>query len=150
MKKIIILSSITLMVIFFSIELSTTAISGKAGNNNNVFIHYQVVIYPDQRIKNNACPLMVQMTNESGMLIGQPQLYNKGTNIYNFYETGPVTGVRIANLTDEEEGGAPYDVCIIIALSDSKSGTFYNGQNYIFNLYGSRIQQIIPNYPQGD
>jgi hypothetical protein len=138
------------MVIFFSIELSTKAFSGKAGSDNNVFIHYQVIIYPDSRIDNNACPLMVQMTNGSGMLIGQPQLYHKGTNIYNFYEAGPVTGLRMAQLTDEEEGGSPYDVCIIISLSDSKSGTFYNGVNYPFNLNGLSGQQIIPNFPQGN
>lgn len=136
------------MMIFLSIELSTTTVGAKGRNDNGSFIHYQVIIYPDWRIDNNLCPLMVQMTNGSGMLIGQPKLYHKGTNIYNFYEIGPVTGVRMAQLTDMEEGGLPDDVCIVIALSDSKSGTFNNGGNYIFNLYGSRIPQIVPNDPQ--
>ncbi|MGA3013334.1 MAG: hypothetical protein ABSD71_04790 [Bacteroidales bacterium] len=150
MKKIILLSSIAVMMIFFSFELSTTTVSAKARNNNGSFIHYQVIIYPDWRIDHNVCPLMVQMTNGSGMLIGQQQLYHKGTNVYNFYEAGPVTGVRKAQLTDEEERGLPDDVCIVISLSDSKSGTFNNGGNYVFNLYGFRIQQFVPNSPQGD
>ena len=150
MKKIILLSSIAVMMIFFSIELSTTTVSAKDRSNNGSFIHYQVIIHPDWRIDQNVCPLMVQMTNGSGMLIGQPQFYHKGKNTYNFYERGPVTGVRMAQLTDEEEGVLPDDVCIVISLSDSKSGTFNNGGNYAFNLFGFRIQQIVPNSPQGD
>jgi hypothetical protein len=135
MKKIILVTFIAAGMIFLGIKLSPSAFSGKP-TDNNALIHYQVNIHPDSRINSNACPLWVQLSDGSGMMIGQPQLYRKGTNTYHFYEAGPVSGRRVAGLTDEDEG-LPHDVCIIISLTDSKSGTFYGGGTYIFGLFDS-------------
>jgi len=149
MKKLIIFTFIAAGVIFLGIKLSPSAFSNMTNViNNNAAIHYQVVIHPDWRINQSACPLEVQMTNGSGMLIGLPQIYQKGMNTYHFYESGPVTGNRVAQLLNMDEG-LPDDVCILISLSNSQSGTFNNGETYTFNLYGSVKDISVPFNSEG-
>jgi hypothetical protein len=144
MKKLIIFTIIATGVIFLGVKLSPSAFSNMTKViDNTAAIHYQVDIHPDWRINQNACPLEVQMTNGSGMLIGLPQLYHKGMNIYNFYEVGPVMGKRVAQLLNTDEG-LPDDVCILISLSDSQSGTFNDGETYAFNLFGSVKDISVP------
>lgn len=144
MKKLIIFTIIATGVIFLGVKLSPSAFSNMTKViDNTAAIHYQVDIHPDWRINQNACPLEVQMTNGSGMLIGLPQLYHKGMNIYNFYEVGPVMGKRVAQLLNTDEG-LPDDVCILISLSDSQSGTFNDGETYTFNLFGSVKDISVP------
>jgi hypothetical protein len=142
MKGIIILY-LASIGIFIGINLRTSAYSDKIQDNNAPYIHYQVNIHPDYNITHDACPLMVQMTNGAGILIGQPQLYHNGLNTYNFYEAGPVTGKRMAQLLNTDEG-LPENVCILVSLWDSKTGTFYRGGNYKFDLYGSSRDQVAP------
>lgn len=143
MKKFIILTFIASIAVFIGINLSSSAYSNKIHNDNIDYIHYQVNIHPDYNISHTACPLTVQMTNGAGMLIGQPQFYHQGINTYHFYETGPVTGKRVAQLLNTDEG-LPDDVCLLVSLWDSKTGTFYNGGNYKFDLYGSSKDQVAP------
>jgi hypothetical protein len=75
------------------------------------------------------------------MLIGPPQYYHPNINTYDFYEMGPVSGVRKARLSNVDEW-QPDNVCVVISLADSKSGTFNNSGNYIFDLYAS-VKDII-------
>jgi hypothetical protein len=148
MKKFIILSFVSAAVIFFTINLSFSAHNtNRPDDIHRSYIHYQVVIHPDGAIRNNTCPLLVTLTNGSSMLIGQPQLYIKGINTYHFYEKGPVSGIRIATLSNTGKSQTD-DVCFAITLSDSESGTFNNGVTYVFNLYGSGVITPDPtNHP---
>jgi Phr family secreted Rap phosphatase inhibitor len=136
MKKIIILLSLVVTaVIFFGMnENSTARIIYQSRPNTNSNIQYQVNVHPDMRITNNLCPLIVELTDGSGRLIGQPRIYIPGENTYYFFERGPVKGTRMAKLTNMS-GWMPDDVCIDISLSDSKTGVFNNGVDYKFNLF---------------
>ena len=81
--------------------------------------------------------MIVEITDgTSGRVIDQPMPYQQGINTYYFSEAGPVNGVRIArliNLSTDQAG----DVCFPVSVSDTKSGTFYDGVNYIFDVFGS-------------
>jgi hypothetical protein len=113
---------------------STARINYQSRPNSNSNIQYQVNVHPDMSITNNLCPLIVELTDGSGMIIGQPRLYIRGENTYYFLEQGPVSGTRVAKLTNML-GEQPADVCIDISLSDSKTGVFNNGETYKFNLF---------------
>jgi hypothetical protein len=136
MKKFIILSFVAATVIFLGVSLSSSArLANNPNSNGQSFIHYQVNIHPDWKILHNSCPLVVSMTDGGRKVIGQPQLYHYGTNTYHFYETGPVSGTRVAIMMDAEVD--QFDVCYAISLTHSESGTFNNGTTYIFNLFAS-------------
>jgi hypothetical protein len=136
MKKIIIVSVVAAAVIFFGISLNSSAlISLKPTGTLQAVIHYQVTVHPDYIVSHNQCPMVVQIMDESRNVIGLPQLYVKGKNIYNFYEVGPVTGMRIARLSNAD-ADSHNDVCFVVSMTDSKTGTFNPGGNYYYNLYG--------------
>ncbi len=143
MKKLIIILFLASIAIFIGINLSMSAYSNKTNNQDLPIISYQVNIHPDNQITHNACPMMVQVTNGSGMLVGQPQLYHNGMNTYYFSEPGPVSGKRMAQLINADEG-LPDDVCFLVSWWDSRSGTFYGGETYQFNLYDSMKNIIAP------
>jgi hypothetical protein len=142
MKKIIVLSFILAAMILLGMNVnSSVRINNVSRPNSDMYIHYQVTVHPDMKITHNSCPLMVVITDGYNVTIGPPQLYHSDMNTYYFYELGPVTGVRKAKLTNVE-GYQPDDVCYQISSTDAKSGTFLNGWNYPFDLYGS-VKEII-------
>jgi len=101
MKKIIVLSFVIATVVFFCMNVNSTArINYQSRPNSNSNIQYQVNVHPDMSITNNLCPLIVELTDGSGMIIGQPRLYIRGENTYYFLEQGPVSGTRVAKLTN--------------------------------------------------
>ena len=137
MKKIIVLSFVLVTMIILGINVNSSVRINNLNNGNSTrYIHYQVTVHPDWVITHLSCPLMVSLTDGSNMIIGLPQLYHPNINTYNFYEMGPVSGIRRAKLTNTYERQLD-NACQIISLSDSKSGTFYNGWNYVFDLYAS-------------
>jgi len=141
MKKIIVLSFVLATMIILGIN----NVNSSVRNNNNLanggYIHYQVNIHKNWAITHNSCPMMVSITDRSNVLIGLPQLYHQNINTYDFYEIGPVSGIRKATITTSQ---SQFDnnACYAVSLSDSKSGTFYNGGNYVFDLYGS-VRNIV-------
>jgi len=142
MKKIIVLSFVLAALIFFGLNVnSSVRINNTNIGNSNSYIHYQVNIHPDWDITHSSCPLMVSITDGSNRIIGQSQLYHPNMNTYHFYEMGPVSGKRMAKLSNVDEW-QPDNVCTFVSLSDSKSGTFNNGWNYMFDLYAS-VKEII-------
>ena len=136
MKKITLLSFVLVAMIFLGMNVNSSVRINTVNNNSTAYIHYQVNVHPDWAIIHNSCPLMVSLTDGSNMVIGLPKLYHPNISTYDFYEMGPVTGVRKARLANSDEY-QPDNVCTIITSSDAKSGTFYNGWNYIYDLYGS-------------
>jgi|WetSurMetagenome_2_1015567.scaffolds.fasta_scaffold215795_2 hypothetical protein len=137
MKKIIILSFVTAMVIFLGMNLSSSARLANIPNGDAPsLIHYEVKIHPDWKILHSSCPLMVAITDGQRNVTGQPQLYHYGTNTYHFYEMGPFSGTRIAELINGEVDQHT-NVCYEISLMNLKAGTFNNGQTYMFDLFGS-------------
>ena len=136
MKKIIVLSFVAAAVIFIGMTLSSSTLMIKGNPPVPAQITYQVVIHPDWTIIHNQCPMLVAVTDGKSGIIGQPKPYVHGVNTYNFYETGPVNGVRKAILMNSPID-KPNDVCMAVSATDSKSGTFNNGNVYMFNIYGS-------------
>jgi hypothetical protein len=149
MKRILFAVCAAVAIVFLVIQ---TGSSARVSNGNSsaslAFIHYQVTVHPNYTIQHNECPMSVQITDGNGNIIGIPQLYRHGVDVYNFTETGPVTGARIASISTATVGNTN-DVCFIIALNDKKVGVFNNGVDYLFTLMGftppSTIQQINPN-----
>jgi hypothetical protein len=149
MKRILFAVCAAIAIVFLVIQ---TGSSARVSNGNSsaslAFIHYQVTVHPNYTIQHNECPMSVQITDGQGNTIGIPQLYRHGVDVYNFTETGPVTGARIARMITAATG-QPDDVCFIVSLADKKVGVFNNGVDYLFTLMGytpqTTIQQINPN-----
>jgi len=124
-------------MIFFGVNLRSSARQTNIPEGNvQSLVHYKITIHPDWMILQNACPMMVTLSDGVHGFIGQPQIYIQGKNTYHFYEMGPASGMRVAELTDAEVD-KPKDVCYVISITDTKSGTFFNGGNYMFDLYGT-------------
>lgn len=146
MKKIILLSVVLTAMIFLGVNVNSSVRIDNSKNDKAIqYIHYQVNIHPNTAILQNGCPLMVSIRDASNLLIGEPQQYQPNMNIYNFYEMGPVTGVRMARLANADNY-QPDDFCIMISSNDAKSGTFLNGWDYIYDLYGSAKNIIKQDY----
>jgi hypothetical protein len=145
MKKIILLSFVIAAMIFLGMNVNSSVRISSSKNDKSIqYIHYQVNIHPNLAILHNGCPLMVSMRDASNLVIGQQQLYHPNMNVYDFYEMGPVSGVRRAMLVNAD-GYQPDDFCQVISCNDAKSGTFLNGWDYKYDLYGSTRDIIKPN-----
>ena len=140
MKRIFFISVVVSAMIFFGFELNSYArINFINDQNTTAFIHYQVNIHPDWKVLNNSCLMVITITNEAKTIIGSPQVYINGVNTYNFYETGPVSGTRIATMTNASVPGGQEQVCQNIYMMSSKSGNFQNGSTYPFDLYETSL-----------
>ena len=144
MKKIIVLSFFVAALILFGMNVSSSV---RYSNTREApiesRIHYQVDIHADWTIVNNQCPMWVTITDGTvPPLFKQSQFYHAGKNTYHFYENGPVSGLRVAQLTTAYSDNQPGDVCYNVLLVDSKNGTFYNDMNYIYDLFGPGINNI--------
>ena len=137
MKKLIILSVVAMGIIILGMSPNSYAWNNKI-KEHNVFasIHYQVNVHPGWKLTHNSCPSVVEIIDGTGMVIGLSQLYQGDKNTYDFYEMGPVTGIRKAIVVNAG-GGTKDDVCMLISLWASKVGTFTNGETYGFNIYES-------------
>ena len=142
MKKIILLSFVLAAMIFLGMNVNSSVRINNNKNDRSIqYIHYQVNIHPNLAIIQNGCPLMVSMRDASNLVIGQPLQYHPNMDVYDFYEMGPVSGVRRARLANADNY-QPDDFCVTISCNDAKSGNFLNGSEYIYDLYGSSRQII--------
>jgi hypothetical protein len=141
MKRIFFMSFVVTAMIFLGANMKSSArININLAKNTPAFISYQVNIHPDNLLLGNSCSTRVEITNGSGMVIGQPQLYMAGVYTYYFYELGPVTGIRKAIISNEI-GNRNIEPCISLNWWQTRSSTFKNGENYIFNLSAPSLIQ---------
>jgi hypothetical protein len=140
MKRIFFISIVLVIVIFFGLETTSTARRNQGNGTAIAYIHYQVVIHPDYRISNNQCSMVVEITNEAKTIVGMPQQYIHGVNIYNFYELGPIYGTRVASLTNTASGRN--DVCYAVTITGTRTGNFDGGQTYPYELWGTNPNQL--------
>ena len=145
MKKLTILSVVAMGVILLGMNPNLYARNDKI-KENSASIHFQVNVHPGWKLTHNSCPSVVEIIDGTGMIIGISQLYQADKNIYDFYEVGPVTGIRKAIVVNAG-GGTKEDVCMLISLWASKVGTFSNGETYGFNIYESPRDVNVPGVP---
>ncbi|HZY26432.1 MAG TPA: hypothetical protein VFE71_11435 [Bacteroidales bacterium] len=133
MKKLFFATFVIAAIMFLGIGTKSSARIHGLTNNTVAFISYEVNINPDHNLITNSCASIVEITNDAGMVIGQPQMYQLGMNTYHFYEMGPVNGTRKAIITNEagDHNSIP---CYLISWGQTKTGIFRNGENYIFVL----------------
>lgn len=127
MKTMKIFFALSLAMILFAFNSNNV----NAGNNKpNGPIQYQVIVHVDP---NFFFPyqMTVFISDANGRVIAHPQVYVRGTAIYNFAEPGPQTGKRIAQITLYPLIG---DITLNV-LPDVKTGPFEVGKIYTFNLY---------------
>jgi hypothetical protein len=140
MKTTKLISALTLGIIL------TGTVIAFAGNPhlNRVYpqgahsIVYEVLIHqPDNGLAHNS--YLVQLIDQAGRSVSPAQKYVAGVSQYNFYEEGPVTGVRIARMVLVGNNDSSAGFSGLTCKKDVKAGTFKNGSVYIFNLYPQSI-----------
>jgi len=75
--------------------------------------------------------IYVAITDGNNKLVAPPQLLRSEKNSYEFYESEGAVGTRVARLIFPEG----YPTKIFQVLPDSKSGKFFPGHEYLFNLF---------------
>jgi hypothetical protein len=124
MKTMKIFLALSLAMILFAFNSNNV----NADNNKSKgIITYQVILHVDANF-NLTDQMMVFMSDENGRYIDHPQIYVKGTTVYNFSEKGPQTGIRIAQI-------ATLDGNELNEVPDVQKGTFEGGKVYKFNVY---------------
>jgi hypothetical protein len=137
MKTTKIISALSLILFFALVNAGFSAKPGEGTLSNAAepTIRYQVMVHFS--LENALCNLYeIQVLNEHGQLVAPAQFFLPGTDMYNFYEPGPVNGLRIARLVMVSRDGQHY-ICPneLYTRPDFKFGYFDNGRSYLFNLY---------------
>lgn len=133
------------MKIFFAVSaaLILFAFNSNNASTGNIqptgTIQYQVIVHVDP---NFFFPfqMSVFISDENGRVIAHPQVYVRGTAVYNFTEPGPQKGTRIARITLYPLIG---DITLNV-VPDVKKGFFETGKVYIFNVYVKSPKPIYP------
>lgn len=117
---------------------TTTLIAGSPNGNtkktDNPGIRYQVNVHLNTD-KHLCKTYIVEMVDQNNRVIAPVQSYLPETEGYNFFEAGPVTGIRIARLTTLDNTTITFCDQVVSASPDVKFGNFRNGQTYTFKLY---------------
>jgi hypothetical protein len=127
MKTTKILFALSLAIILFAFN-SNNANAGT--DKTKGAIKYQVNVHVDPTA-DLPYQMIVYITDQSGRIVDHPQVYVAGTDIYDFEEAGPQTGVRIAQIALNP----PVPGIILEFIPDVKKGRFEGGKVYTFNLY---------------
>jgi hypothetical protein len=143
MKKIIFLSLAVSVVILFGINQSSSAKKNVANVNSMAMIHYQVVVHPTHDLIVSTCPILLAITDGNGYVIGTTQVYHSDQNTYNFYESGVQYGARAALLSNMN-GNITDNICIVVDVRNSKTGTFIPGSTYGYDLWVDKKAEIDP------
>lgn len=95
--------------------------------------HHVNVIVSDDRATCNT--YQVEILDGRGRLVAPPQTYRPGVSKYDFYERGPVTGVRIAVLVLAPSHS--HFICDreLFTTPVILSGKFLPGQTYRYDLF---------------
>jgi len=100
MKKFT-LTMMSLAMILISVTTVSSVTPGEKPPTNSTLITY--VVNVDLSSVVGLCnQYNITISDENGNLVASPRPYVEGTSIYVFYEIGPITGKRIANLEEDE------------------------------------------------
>jgi hypothetical protein len=160
MKAIKIISTVSLLLIFASVY------AGYSGNNDNSYsvlgktitITYKVNIHFPSGL-NNSNVYLVQVVDQSGRPVAQPQVFVRGINVYTFTEKVKVPPIIVNDWNYFQENELPADLLrrtamLVLSQSQEKSGTvklytradtkliYLPGSTvFIFNLYPILIER---------
>ena len=104
-----------------------------AGNTptSTAKVHYKVQAHLQDVPLIHEMNIYVAITDGNNKLVAPPQLLRSEKNSYEFYESEVAAGTRVAQLIFPEG----YPTKRFQVLPDSKSGKFFPGCEYIFNLF---------------
>ena len=135
MKKLTIISVLSLALIFTGINPGFAKENGTPNGNPPVRVKYQVTIHLD--IISTLCnTYLVEMLDANGRLVAPVQIYIPGNNKYIFEEqTRQTVGVRIARLVPNWSGDHYACEQELYTPPAVKLINFKDGQAYFFDLY---------------
>ena len=138
MKTLKLTTVISLVLIFAGINANYAAQKGNTYRvMNNALVRYQVTVHVPADVK--ICNLwIIRVTDANGVNVAPPQSFFGATSTYNFYEAGPVRGVRIARMEIMPNGENFLCAPEFSVRSDINSGVFLSGRTYPFDLYPSK------------
>jgi len=141
MKAIKIISTVSLLLIFASVY------AGYSGNNDNSYsvlgktitITYKVNIHFPSGL-NNSNVYLVQVVDQSGRPVAQPQVFVRGINVYTFTEKVKVPPIIVNDWNYFQENELPADLLrrtamLVLSQSQEKSG--------VVNLYTRADTKLI-------
>ena len=141
MKTIKIISTLSLLLIV------TSVFEGYSGNNNNSYpamgktitITYKVNIHFPSGL-NNSNIYLVQVVDQTGRPVAQPQVFVRGINVYTFTEKVKIPPVISTDLNYFQENELPADLLrrtamLVLSPSQEKSG--------VVNLYTRADTKLI-------
>jgi hypothetical protein len=148
MKTIKIISTLSLLLIFASVY------AGYSGNNDNSYsvmgktitITYKVNIHFPSGL-NNSNIYLVQVVDQSGHPVAQPQVFVSGINVYTFTEKVKVPPIIVNDWNYFQENELPADLLrrtamLVLSQSQEKSGTvnlYTRADTKLIYLPGSSI-----------
>jgi len=148
MKTIKIISTLSLLLIFVSVY------AGYAGNNDNsnfvmgktITITYKVNIHFPSGL-NNSNIYLVQVVDQTGRPVAQPQVFIRGINVYTFTEKVKIPPVISTDLNYFQENELPADLLrrtaiFVLSQSQEKTGTvnlYTRADTKLIYLPGSSI-----------
>ena len=94
-------------------------------------ITYKVLVHLDNHTFSYVRDFFVVISDENGRIVAPPQQLKAGVSEYNFKESGPVKGTRIAKLSN---GTRPHSD-LFLCNPDGRTGFFLGGDTYTFSLY---------------
>jgi hypothetical protein len=127
--------SIFSVLVFFGLTIIFSNAAAINGSPRQTFsTRYQVNVHFNRDV--SLCNLyVVKVVDESGREVAPRQLYQPEFATYYFYEKGPVSGTRTAELVPDE---IPlHFICPneLYNTKEIKRGTFMAGQTYQYDLY---------------
>lgn len=145
MKATKITAALSLVLILLGTSLLN---AGTPGGKNRVIsgvnlVRYQVTVHMPADIR--LCNLwIVEVTDGTGNLVTPAQGLSEGSATYTFFEKGPVTGVRVARLV--QNNSTKHFNCEpeFSVYPDFKTGTFANGTMVTFDLWPNSEQPPKP------
>jgi hypothetical protein len=137
MKTTKIISAITLVLILAANSLfaSRTTINDPVSSVNGKMIIYEVKVNVTANFPGST-NFLVAITDENGRRVVPAQPFHPGVWTYLFKEAGSIKGTRIAVLVPYPANPTGW-----IIPPSKRSGTFYGGASYLFELTPNSLQQ---------
>ena len=124
------IAKILILVSILTLSFEVNAKSRTTLNSSNT-ITYQVMVHVDKHAFSYVRNFFVVLSDENGRAVAPPQQLKPDVSEYNFKETGPVKGTRIARLAF---GDRPHSD-LFLCKHEGRTGMFFGGETYTFDLY---------------